>query len=277
MNVNTTTLFGVTLRISPSHPSALAVLNHQSHLVNLAPFNTDTELLQLAGTYHPTLIAIGSPLCLPTGLADLEPSANTRAAPPTNRGRQLERELGSLGISCFFTARGSVIRPLIYRGIGLKGALQLRGYEVIEVYPHATKVILFGEQVLNQKGSRGVAYQKERLGSLIAGMAEYRGTLNKNTSDALLNAYTALLHMCERTDLLGDPQEGLLCIPKLLHENLTNQTNCTVSTPLSPQSLIAEPLTKVRTHEVSSFASLKCTRSLPRPCKIHFPVLKHFQ
>jgi predicted nuclease with RNAse H fold len=218
MNVKTTTLFGVTLRISPSHPSSLAVLNHQSHLVHLGLFNTDVELLQMAGTYQPTLIAIGSPLCLPTGLTDLEPSENTPAAPPETRGRQLERELGSLGISCFFTGRGSVIRPLIYRGIGLKGELQLRGYEVIEVYPHATKVILFGETALRHKGSRSVAYLKERLGTLIAGLAEYRGTLNKNNSEALLNAYTALLHIGEGTDLLGDPQEGLLSIPKLLHK-----------------------------------------------------------
>jgi predicted nuclease with RNAse H fold len=218
MNVKTTLLFGVTLRISPSHPSALAVLNHQSQLVHLAPFHTDLELLQMAGAYQPTLIAIGSPLCLPTGLADLEPSAQTRAAPPEHRGRQLERELASIGISCFFTGRGSVIRQLIYRGIGLKGELHLRGYEVIEVYPHATKVILFGEQALRQKGSQSVAYLKERLGTLISGLADYRGNLNKNNSEALLNAYTALLHLCEGTDLLGDPHEGLLSIPKLLHE-----------------------------------------------------------
>jgi predicted nuclease with RNAse H fold len=218
MTANKTTLFGVTLRMSPQHPSALAVLNQQAHLVHLGLFNTDGELLQLAGTYQSRLIAIGSPLCLPTGLADLEPAANTPGTSPENRGRQLERELGSLGIPCFFTARGSVIRPLIYRGIGLKGALQLRGFEVIEVYPPATKVILFGETALRHKGSRSVTYLKERLGSLIAGLAEYRGTLDKNTSEALLNAYTALLHMGEGTDLLGDPQEGLLSIPKLLHQ-----------------------------------------------------------
>jgi predicted nuclease with RNAse H fold len=139
MNVNMTKLFGVTLRTSASHPSALAVLNHQSHLVHLSLFNTDVELLQLAGTYQPTLIAIGSPLCLPTGLADLEPAAQTHAAPPASRGRQLERELASIGIPCFFTGRGSVIRHLIYRGIGLKGELHLRGYEVIEVYPMPQK------------------------------------------------------------------------------------------------------------------------------------------
>jgi predicted RNase H-like nuclease len=94
---------------------------------------------------------------------------------------------------------------------------QLRGYEVIEVYPHATKVILFGEQALPRKGSRSLAYLKERLSTLIYGLENYNGNLNKNNSEALLNAYTALLHMREETDLLGDPHEGLLIMPKLLH------------------------------------------------------------
>jgi predicted nuclease with RNAse H fold len=216
MNVRTMTLFGVTLRISPSHPSSLAVLDHQSHLVHLGLFQTNGELLQMAGACQPTLIAIGSPLCLPAGLPDLEPAPHPPGTPPEYRGRQLERELGSLGIPCFFTGRGSVIRELIYRGIGLKGELQLRGYEVIEVYPPATKVILFGEQALLRKGSRSLAYLKEQLSARIAGLKDYRGNLNKNNSDALLNAYTALLHLREGTDLLGDPQEGLLIIPKLL-------------------------------------------------------------
>ena len=217
MNVNMTSLFGVTLRMSPSHPSSLAVLNHQSHIVHLGLFNTDYELLQLVGTYEPALIAIGSPLCLPSGFADLEPSATAPAVLPENRGRQLERELASIGIPCFFTGKGSIIRPLIYRGIGLKGELQRRGYEVIEVYPHATKVILFGEQALPRKGSRSTAYLKEQLSTRVSGLDTYSGTLNKNSSDALLNAYTALLHMREGTDLLGSPHEGLLIIPKLLH------------------------------------------------------------
>jgi hypothetical protein len=117
MNGNTTTLFGVTLRISSSHPSSLAVLNHQSHLIQLSLFHTDLELLQLAGIYRPTLIAIGSPLCLPAGLPDLEPAGNTPAAPPETRGRQLERELGSLGIPCFFTGRGSIVERLPKPGL----------------------------------------------------------------------------------------------------------------------------------------------------------------
>jgi predicted nuclease with RNAse H fold len=215
MKVNESSFVGVTLRTSELNPSSLAVLNHHSQMVHLGPFFTDDDLLQGLETYHPALIAIGSPLCLPAGLTDLEPFTGTGAAPPENRGRQLERELASIGISCFFTGRGSVIRHLIYRGIGLKGQLNLLGYEVIEVYPHATRVILFGEQALPRKRSHSIAFLKEKLPSLINGMEPYIGFLDKYSGDALLNAYTALLHMREGTDLLGDPHEGLLVIPKL--------------------------------------------------------------
>ena len=78
-------------------------------------------------------------------------------------------------------------------------------------------MILFGEQALPRKGSRSTAYLKEQLSTRISGLDTYSGTLNKNNSDALLNAYTALLHMREGTDLLGSPHEGMLIIPKLLH------------------------------------------------------------
>jgi predicted nuclease with RNAse H fold len=215
MKVDETSLIGVSLRTSPSHPSSLAVLDHQSKICHLGPFYADDELLQTADIWQPTLIAIGSPPCLPNGLVDLEPSAGASAKPPENRGRQSERELASMGISCFFTGRGSVIRDLIYRGIEVKCQLNLHGYEVIEVYPHATRVILFGEQALPRKRSRSVAFLRERLPCLINGIEPYIRFLDKYSGDALLNAYTALLHMREGTDLLGDPHEGLLVIPKL--------------------------------------------------------------
>jgi predicted nuclease with RNAse H fold len=170
MKVSESSFIGVNLRTSELNPSSLAVLNHHSQVAHLGPVFTNDDLLRGLETYQPALIAIGSPLCLPAGLTDLEPTSDTNAAPPENRGRQLERELASMGISCLFTGRGSLIHHLIYRGIGLKSQLNRLGYQVIEVYPHATRVILFGNQNLPRKGSRIVASLKERLPSLINGM-----------------------------------------------------------------------------------------------------------
>jgi predicted nuclease with RNAse H fold len=215
MKVDEASVFGVTLRTSEHNPSSLAVLDHQSRICNLGPFYADDELLQMAEAWQPALIAIGSPLCLPNGLADLEPSSGDDAAPPENRGRQLERELANIGISCFFTGRGSVIRQLIYRGIEIKSQLNLLGYEVIEVYLHAARVVLFGDQAVPRKSYRVAAFLRERLPALINGMEPYIKGLDKHSGDALLNAYTALLHIRVGTDILGDPHEGLLVIPKL--------------------------------------------------------------
>jgi hypothetical protein len=41
-------------------------------------------------------------------------------------------------------------------------------------------------------------------------------TLDFHACDALVNAYTALLHSRDRTDLLGSAEEGLLALPKLV-------------------------------------------------------------
>jgi predicted nuclease with RNAse H fold len=108
-----------------------------------------------------------------------------------------------------------VIRDLIHRGIGVKCQLNLLGLEVVEVYPHATRVIVFGDRALPRKGSQRLSYLTERMSPLVIGLEPYIGKLNKNGIDALLNGYTALLHMREGTGLLGDPNEGLLVIPKL--------------------------------------------------------------
>ena len=40
-------------------------------------------------------------------------------------------------------------------------------------------------------------------------------SLDRNGCDAVLNAYTALLHSQERTDMLGSPDEGMLVLPGL--------------------------------------------------------------
>jgi predicted nuclease with RNAse H fold len=121
-----------------------------------------------------------------------------------------------MGISCFFTSKGSITRNLIYRSIGLSRRLKEMGFEVIEVYPHATKVILFGDGLPPKNSARSLAFMKERLPRLIKGLAPYGPALDRYQCDALVNSYTALLHSQNSTDMLGSIQEGLLALPKLV-------------------------------------------------------------
>lgn len=210
---------GIDLRTSTKHPSAAAVIDCAAQVNFIGSFRSDTELLSLVDQYQPQLIAIGTPLGLPAGLCCLESSCSCVLAAPQQKGRQSELELARMGISCFFTNKGSIIRRLIYRAIDLKGQLAARNYDMIEVYPHATKVILFGDSVPPKNSPRSLAFMKEQLPTLMNGLDGHLDGLDRNACDSLINAHTARLHARDATDLVGIPEEGYVALPKLIQLN----------------------------------------------------------
>lgn len=208
-------ILGVDLRASSKRPSTAVALDQQSSVSFLSSFNEDDELAEIAEAHQPGLIVIGAPLGLPLGLCCLEASCSCNFAIPHRKGRLLELELSRMGISCFFTNKGSIIRNLIYRGMGLSQQLRGLGFEVVEAYPHATKVILFGDKVPPKNSAASLAFLKERLSPLIGSLNCHLDGLDRNRCDAVLNAYTGLLHSQDATDVLGAPEEGTLVLPKL--------------------------------------------------------------
>ena len=207
---------GIDLRTSTKHPSAVSLIDASAQVSIIGSFRSDTELLALVEQYQPSLIAMGTPLGLPAGLCCLEASCPCALARPQQKGRQSELEMARMGISCFFTNKGSIIRRLIYRAIGLKEQLAEAGYAMIEVYPHATKVVLFGDSVPPKNSPRSLAFMKERLPTLMDGLADSLNNLDRYACDALINAHTARLHARKDTDLLGIPEESLVALPKLI-------------------------------------------------------------
>ena len=208
-------VLGVDLRASMRRPSSVVALDSRPSVALLDSFGSNNELLELAGTVRPDLIAIGAPLNLPSGFCCLDQSCDCRFAVPDRKGRLLELELARMGISCFYTNKGSIIRDLIYRGIKLNALLKSSGYNVIEVYPHATKMVLFGDNVPPKNSAASVEYMVEHLTPLIPGLKDHSESLDRNDCDAVINAYTGLLHAQAATDILGDPEEGLVVLPKL--------------------------------------------------------------
>ena len=208
-------IFGVDLRASPNRPSSVVALKDQAEFSFLSTFSEDTELFQMGETHQPTVIAIGAPLSLPAGLCCLETTCSCETITPQKKGRQSELELSRMGISCFFTNKKSIIRTLIYRGVELSRRLRDRGYEVVEVYPHATKVILFGDKVPPKSSAASLSFMKDHLVPLVSGLDPYLDAMDRNTCDAVINAYTALLHSRNATDVLGTPEEGCLVLPRL--------------------------------------------------------------
>ena len=213
-------VMGVDLRSSPKLASALAALDCSPAVVSLDWASTDDELVEGIQEVKPSLVAIGTPLGLPEGLCCLETSCECRPLRTHRKGRHLELELARMGISCFFTGKGSIIRNLIYRGIRLRDRLAELGFEVIEVYPHATKVILFGDGVPPKNSGGSLDYIKERLPGFIGGLQGRLEGLDQNGCDALINGYTAVLHRRDQTDVLGRAEEGWLTLPRLVPEGV---------------------------------------------------------
>ena len=208
-------VLGVDLRASRKKPSSIAILDSQSHLTELCSFYEDSEFIKRVDDIQPDLVAIGAPLNLPSGFCCLDQTCECHFSVPNRKGRLLELELAKMGISCFYTNKGSIIRELIYRGILLSKTLRDAGHDVIEVYPHATKMLLFGDKVPPKNSSISVSYMIGHLTPLVSGMEEHAGDLDRNTCDAIINAYTGQLHAQSDTDVLGDPEEGILVLPKL--------------------------------------------------------------
>ena len=208
-------ILGIGLRASNKKPSSVAVLDADSRLTSLGCFYGDIELTRLVKQLRPGLVAIGSPLNLPSGFCCLDQSCDCRFSAINRKGRLLEQELAKMRISCFYTNKGTLTRDLIYRGMHLSHGLRSAGYNVIEVYPHASKIMLFGDNVPPKNSSISVSYMIGALAPLVLGIECYANDIDQNACDAIINAYTGQLHANFDTDVLGDPDEGILVLPKL--------------------------------------------------------------
>ncbi|MCY4366825.1 MAG: DUF429 domain-containing protein [Chloroflexi bacterium] len=208
---------GVDLKTSTRQRSSMAVIDSDSRIVHASFFSDDTELLESASTFKPRLIAIGSPLTLPTGLCCLEANCDCRMDAPEKKGRQAELELARMGISCFFTNKKSIVTKLVYRAVSLNEGLSKRGHNLIEVYPHASKLLLFGDNLPSKRNVKeSLIFLRDRLPGLVGGLEDHLVNLDASSCDSLINAHIALLHDRGETDMVGSDSEGLIALPSLL-------------------------------------------------------------
>jgi predicted nuclease with RNAse H fold len=97
--------------------------------------------------------------------------------------------------------------------MGLKREIGSRGVNVIEVYPYAAKVALFGRSIPSKMRLTGVSFLRDRLVELMPQLVPHVTRFNHDLCDALVAAYTAYLYTRGEVELLGDPDEGAICVP----------------------------------------------------------------
>ncbi len=204
---------GLDLTFPGAKPSACAVLGRWGRLRLVCLLTTDAEILQLIERERPALVAMDAPLFYPKGWHCLDwPCPEGACPPPPWSLRTAERDLYREGISLYATTKKSFIKPMIRRAIGLKNRVAPLGFEVIEIYPYASKVRLFGKPIPKKTKPEGREWLRGRLDGLIPGLREC-GRLSHDQLDALVAAYTAYLLVQDRAEAVGDPEEGVIVVP----------------------------------------------------------------
>ncbi len=204
---------GIDLSSSPKKPTACVGLDEGLRLFWFDLLLSDADILDAIVSHRPGIVAIDSPIGLPQGLCCLEEGCSCQPLTPA-KGRACERELSHRGIPSYYTTKRSIIKNMVYRAIVLKREIDALGCQVIEVYPYATKVNLFGKPIPSKLEPAGIAFLRERLCGLMPHNAPQISGFNHDLCDALLAAFTAFLYRRGEVEILGHPEEGAICIPK---------------------------------------------------------------
>jgi predicted nuclease with RNAse H fold len=173
---------------------------------------TDADILSLADRHSPAIVAMDAPLGLPRGMDCLEEEHPCRSLWDF-KGRRADREIIDRGMSIYVITKRTFIKAMVYRAIELAAGLRARGHRVIEVYPYASKVRLFGRPIPRKTGREGLRFLRAGLAPLIGGLEDYSGRVDHDLYDALVAAYTAYLHGAGRTETLGLAEEGQIVLP----------------------------------------------------------------
>lgn len=203
---------GVDLTSVETKPSACLGLDRKLRLTYCGFLHKDSDIREFVSSYQFDLVAIDAPLSLPRGLCCLE--ENCLCQPEAEgKSRQCERGLRKQGIRIFPTTKKTFIKLLIYRGIRLKAELEAIGCKVIEVYPYASKVCLWGRKIPKKTTPAGLAFLKQHISLQLPSIAPYLEGFNHDLCDAAIAAYTAFLHYQGKTELCGKAGEGTICLP----------------------------------------------------------------
>lgn len=211
--------FGLDLTSSPKKPSAAVVLGLGLKVVYVGQLSEDEAILEMVSRLQPFYVAVDSPLSLPLGLDCLEETCP--CASPAGQ-REAERQLRKLGVRVYPSGKefansrgGRPFKALIYRGIAMRKALEGRGFRVMEVYPYATKRLLWGRDIPRKTTPEGREFFREKLLALVPSLEFFRQRLSHHMVDAALAAYTAHLLCRGEVEALGERWEGQIVVPRL--------------------------------------------------------------
>ncbi len=197
----------ISLGIDPSaserRRSGLAVLD-DGLVADSWTAATDEEILRAARETGPDVVAIDSPLALPTGRCCADSSC-----PCAVHGivRGADREVARLGYHPFWTLMPSMVN-LTLRSIGLKERMEAMGLKVIEVYPGAAQ-----DRLGLPRKKAGAGGLEQGLREMGIGFKEPGQKRVHDELDAITAAYVGLCYLRGRYQAVGPPDEVQIILP----------------------------------------------------------------
>ncbi|NWG10066.1 MAG: DUF429 domain-containing protein [Nitrososphaerales archaeon] len=194
--------FGIDLAGVETRNSGVCILDDRLR-ARVFTLRNDSEIINSTIKAGPTIIAIDAPLSLPFGRCCLKDTCSCR-----NKGhlRHCDRELLKMKIK-FFPITLGPMRKLTERGIGLKKTLESEGFRVIEVYPGGA------QDILNiPRKQKGVDELKKGL--IKIGIKGISRVTSDHELDAVTSALVGKMYIEDYYLALGDPEEGLIIMPK---------------------------------------------------------------
>jgi predicted nuclease with RNAse H fold len=192
---------GIDLAGSEKRPTGFCLL--EGNRARVSVLHSDEEIIRAVGK-GVRVAAIDAPLSLPRGRCCLKDDC-----PCAGKAhfRVCDLELRKMGIK-FFPITLGPMRQLTDRGLRLKEKLESGGIEVFETYPGAAQDI-WG--IPRQKNPEGL---KQGLNRFKVGGNWQGSEVTKDELDALTCALVAREYLRGKTMAIGDPEEGLMVLPR---------------------------------------------------------------
>lgn len=180
---------GIDLAGSPKRVTGLCYLEHDMY-ANVSRAHSDDEIIFFIDEHDVDVVAIDAPLSFPR-LGSL---------------RRCDEELRRAGIKVLPPALGGM-RSLTERAIKLKGVLESRGHEVVEVFPTGARKILG----LPSKREGADALRKALISHGVRGLPE---NVDQHILDAVICALVGLHYIEGDFVEFGDSREGVIIMPR---------------------------------------------------------------
>ncbi len=211
---------GIDPTASEGKASGVCILDADLRIIFLGKLTTTQIILEMLSQYGAaeSLVGFDGPLQPPFELdrccfSEDSPECNHKQT-TSYKGRYCEHLLIGNGFRCYPTSKGSFAKKWILRCLDFSAAMKEQGFKVLEVFPHATRRILFPGITGKKQSAATRMMLQSALREKKIQFPERGRPFSHDELDAALAAYTAYLHDCGKTISAGDSRDGYIILPK---------------------------------------------------------------